>query len=376
MMMATPSFQQRSSQATKAIGSSSRKVLAVVEEQQQQHLPLLQEDHQQDHHQSPTAVATSNTNTADCGRSDGSRGSTDTYANPPFLPNHMEQSKPTLAFAITQQGSTTRPLHDPKQPDEKKEHPQQKPLVYVNRAKRAACGTLITSTTSAAVTKESALATATSAAREASSTFYSTSSVSAEAEAEARRHLRLSYIKSAARELSACGQTALPLAVMPATTLQDPDNSTSEATATPVTPHLQPSPLTQSPSDGQARKQTVTTRFAREPSPTSSATAASPSATGAAAASGGTDVFGQPVANRGVPHVYHDFSSVPDSSGYVRKKTGGVTQPFPEKLHELLEKESTEDFRENVHATVGWLPHGRAFLVRKPKEFTRDVMPK
>jgi hypothetical protein len=34
---------------------------------------------------------------------------------------------------------------------------------------------------------------------------------------------------------------------------------------------------------------------------------------------------------RGVPHIYHDYSQVPDVIGYVRKKTGGVTQPFPEK---------------------------------------------
>lgn len=35
---------------------------------------------------------------------------------------------------------------------------------------------------------------------------------------------------------------------------------------------------------------------------------------------------------RGIPHVYRDFSNVPDTAGYVRKKTGGVTQPFPEKV--------------------------------------------
>ena len=72
---------------------------------------------------------------------------------------------------------------------------------------------------------------------------------------------------------------------------------------------------------------------------------------------------------RGVPHVYRDYSSIPDTAGYVRKKTGGVTQPFPEKLHELLE-------RENEPTVIAWLPHGRAFLVRKPKEFTNYVMPK
>jgi hypothetical protein len=72
---------------------------------------------------------------------------------------------------------------------------------------------------------------------------------------------------------------------------------------------------------------------------------------------------------RGVPHIYRDYFDVPDSIGYVRKKTGGVTQPFPEKLHELLD-------HENEPTIVSWLPHGRAFLVRKPKEFTQDVMPR
>ena len=72
----------------------------------------------------------------------------------------------------------------------------------------------------------------------------------------------------------------------------------------------------------------------------------------------------------GVPHVYHDYSAVPDSMGYVRKKTGGVTQPFPEKLMELLMKETDNP------AVVGWLPHGRAFIVRKPKTFTGEIMPK
>ncbi len=72
---------------------------------------------------------------------------------------------------------------------------------------------------------------------------------------------------------------------------------------------------------------------------------------------------------RGVPHIYRDFTNVPDTSGYVRKKTGGVTQPFPEKLHEMLDQVDEPNM-------VGWLPHGRAFIVRKPKEFTAQIMPK
>jgi hypothetical protein len=75
-------------------------------------------------------------------------------------------------------------------------------------------------------------------------------------------------------------------------------------------------------------------------------------------------------------HVYHDYASVYDPSmdadgnSQSRKKTGGVTQPFPDKLMAMLDQE-TIDHPE----VVSWLPHGRAFLVRKPKVFTTDIMP-
>lgn len=72
---------------------------------------------------------------------------------------------------------------------------------------------------------------------------------------------------------------------------------------------------------------------------------------------------------KGVPHVYHDYSNVPDVAGVVRKKTGGVTQPFPEKLHTMLDNDDDP-------SVVGWLAHGRAFLVRKPADFTAQIMPK
>ena len=74
---------------------------------------------------------------------------------------------------------------------------------------------------------------------------------------------------------------------------------------------------------------------------------------------------------KGVPHVYRDFSNVPDSVTVVRKKTGGVATPFPEKLHHMLDIESKEH-----PSAVSWLSHGRAFLVRDPHEFTDDIMPK
>jgi HSF-type DNA-binding len=72
---------------------------------------------------------------------------------------------------------------------------------------------------------------------------------------------------------------------------------------------------------------------------------------------------------RGVPHVYRDYTNVPDAGGFIRRKTGGVTQPFPDKLHEMLAHVDEPD-------VVAWLSHGRAFIVRKPKEFTTRIMPK
>lgn len=74
----------------------------------------------------------------------------------------------------------------------------------------------------------------------------------------------------------------------------------------------------------------------------------------------------------GIPHVYHDYSQVPDVLDFSRKKTGGVTQPFPEKLHEMLNAvEGTADCD-----IVSWLTHGRAFIVHKPRDFTERIMPR
>lgn len=51
---------------------------------------------------------------------------------------------------------------------------------------------------------------------------------------------------------------------------------------------------------------------------------------------------------------------------------GGVTTPFPWKLHEMLDAMA----HEGSHSVVTWQPHGRAFMVHKPKEFVEVIMPK
>ena len=50
---------------------------------------------------------------------------------------------------------------------------------------------------------------------------------------------------------------------------------------------------------------------------------------------------------------------------------GGVLDPFPIKLHRMLEK--VEEL--NLSSIVSWHPHGRSFVVRKPQEFVDEVMP-
>jgi HSF-type DNA-binding len=76
---------------------------------------------------------------------------------------------------------------------------------------------------------------------------------------------------------------------------------------------------------------------------------------------------------KSIPHVYHDYNRVCDTGTNLRKKTGGVTQPFPEKLHVML---SSVDHNEKERDIVSWLPHGRSFIVRNPTQFTLDIMPK
>lgn len=49
---------------------------------------------------------------------------------------------------------------------------------------------------------------------------------------------------------------------------------------------------------------------------------------------------------------------------------GGVTTPFPWKLHNMLDDMADK----GEHSVVTWQPHGRAFMVHKPKVFVEDIM--
>jgi hypothetical protein len=87
-----------------------------------------------------------------------------------------------------------------------------------------------------------------------------------------------------------------------------------------------------------------------------------------------------------VEHNYHDhlhdtFLAVDQEADESLAKNhddhrcghrGGVAVPFPEKLYYML---SQMDQNEKAHI-VNWQPHGRCFVVHKPKEFVEEIMPR
>jgi len=164
---------------------------------------------------------------------------------------------------------------------------------------------------------------------------------------------------------------------------KDGNNSFQAILTPPTAPVLHPPTLSMAPVPASASgggehmnlntnqhfKVTSSTTATFQPPPSSQAIA-SPQAPNSA-----QNMFSgsPPPLKHNIPHVYHDYAHVPDSIGFVRKKTGGVTQPFPEKLYEMLANESSPEGDPN--SVVSWLPHGRAFIVRKPKLFTSRIMP-
>ena len=75
-----------------------------------------------------------------------------------------------------------------------------------------------------------------------------------------------------------------------------------------------------------------------------------------------------------VVHNYHDYANEPDDPAKtpIRRRKGGVTTPFPIVLHRTIAQIEAAGFGH----VFGWQPHGRCFVIFKPKEFVDDVMPK
>ena len=72
------------------------------------------------------------------------------------------------------------------------------------------------------------------------------------------------------------------------------------------------------------------------------------------------------------PSVYTDASSTTDPAPDTRRNRGGVTEPFPEKLHRMLDGVE----REGLSDVVSFFSHGRAFAIHKPRRFVSEIMPR
>ena len=74
-----------------------------------------------------------------------------------------------------------------------------------------------------------------------------------------------------------------------------------------------------------------------------------------------------------VEHNYHDHSR--ENKGdrpRQQKSRGGVSIPFPLKLHKMLDRAMVEGHGD----VVSWQPHGRCFVIYKLKDFQDIVLPK
>lgn len=79
---------------------------------------------------------------------------------------------------------------------------------------------------------------------------------------------------------------------------------------------------------------------------------------------------------REIQHNYHDHA---DDDGAIYHNTpmvskGGVTVPFPMKLHNMLDHISQHESQ--LSSIVTWQPHGRSFIVKNINRFAEDVLPR
>ena len=83
--------------------------------------------------------------------------------------------------------------------------------------------------------------------------------------------------------------------------------------------------------------------------------------------------LGSSMRTKNSPYIDASSLSDPNPQDLARRRTrGGVTEPFPEKLHRMLE-EASKDGDEGI---VSFFSHGRAFGVHDPERFVSKIMPK
>jgi len=87
-----------------------------------------------------------------------------------------------------------------------------------------------------------------------------------------------------------------------------------------------------------------------------------------------TDDSTKQAKKREIQHNYHDHAN-DDGAIYLETPVvskGGVTVPFPMKLHNMLEHIAL--FEPDLASIVTWQPHGRCFLVHNTKAFASSVL--
>jgi hypothetical protein len=83
--------------------------------------------------------------------------------------------------------------------------------------------------------------------------------------------------------------------------------------------------------------------------------------------------LGSAMRKKDSPYIDASSMSDPHPRDIARRRTrGGVTEPFPEKLHRML----TEIEEAGDGDIISFFSHGRAFGVHDPERFVSKVMPK
>lgn len=73
-----------------------------------------------------------------------------------------------------------------------------------------------------------------------------------------------------------------------------------------------------------------------------------------------------------VVHDYHDHGNdQDDDQSDPHDRRGGVSISFPIKLHNILDQVEAD----GLSHIISWQPHGRCFVIHKPKEFADFIMP-
>ena len=82
-----------------------------------------------------------------------------------------------------------------------------------------------------------------------------------------------------------------------------------------------------------------------------------------------------------VQHNYTDHAKDSDDvvrchNHHIHHHAGGVKEPFPVKLHSMLQSEESLENGDSRGcgggAVVRWMPHGRAFIVFDPVSYTES----